>query len=134
MHEDKRELLRNAIEKLDVLTDRIRDLDDVFYEFCHVQVGIFNELLITSKTNRCKWGTFLDELHKLKESLGNYKIDNYWIPYADTVCVAYWFKGRRVRFTINACEEYTVEKIIAELSGGKCKITTKTSFDVECSI
>ena len=134
MHENKKELLTKTIDDLDLLTDKIRELDDKFYEFCHVQVGMFDELLITAKSEKLTWSEFTKELHNLKENLGNYKIDSYWIPYAGTVCVAYWFKGKRVRFTINACKDYTVEKIIAELSNGKCKVTTKTSLDVECSI
>ena len=134
MNSQKKELLGKVIRDLDLLTDKISRLDDKFFKFCHVQVGLFNEILITEKGTGSTYPNFIKKLKKLTVDLGNYKIDNYWIPFGGTVCVNYIFMGQKVRFTINACDDYPLEKIISKLSNGKCKVTTKVTTDVECSI
>jgi len=71
------------------------------------------------------------ELHKLKEQLGDYKIGSYWIPYDGLVCVDYTFGNHTVRFRIKTKDEQSVVNV---LSNGKCNVQVTSSKSIVCEL
>jgi hypothetical protein len=65
---------------------------------------------------------FKNVLHEFKTKLGNYKIGVYWML-SRGLCVEYNFKDIFINMVCNE-----PEKMLKELSKGKCRIEEKTSI------
>jgi hypothetical protein len=71
------------------------------------------------------------ELHKLREVLGEYEMNSYWVPYEGMVCVDYIFGKTKVWYRIATEHE---QEVITILSNGKCKVVDSVSKSVACDL
>lgn len=118
--EDQREAVARQIDALDPRLLK-------YYEASYY--GDFVGLLLSRKVTTMK-GLYA-HLRVVSKNVGRYKIQNYWVPYEGNVQINYKVNGTTVRYQVEAGN---VDAVIAEISGGKCKVVSVEKREVQCEL
>ena len=107
--------------------ENLKSLPDIDGFDCHG--GVFSEAHIGKNIYGIE--ELYSNLHNLKDTIGEYKLVSYWIPYSGLVMVHYKFGKTNVKFSLYSDDEPAIIRI---LSNGKCKVEEEVSKKVVCGI
>ena len=125
----KQELIDHETEQLKIFIQKLEDIDPRIFELCETHRGWNGALTIHKKCN--SYPDFLVTHKEFRKTLGKHKLEDYWTPFANQLCVRYRFKDSLIRFDISTED---VKDSLGKVSNGKCKIVTVTSEEIQCNL
>lgn len=92
----------------------------------------WGELIFSCREEKQSLEDLQDWLSKTKNLLGtNYTLNHYWLPYDGCLMVKYQFGDYEIQTGIKTDDP---QSLLDKLSVGKCKVVTRTSQSIECTI
>lgn len=128
---NKEQALEMENERHEKILSSINRIDDRFCNIGHeIYISVFEPKAVLIKCVD-SLDEMYDVLHEARK-ISNFKLNTYWVSFKGRVCVEYTDPegGPDIRFSINGDEQ----KLIDEISGGKCRVEQTSSLSVVCDL